>query len=158
MKPAKPIPEGIRTLTPHFVVRDAPKAIDFYRRAFGAEVIDQMFGPDGKTIWHARLRIGDSNIFLADEGTAEGDRSPQSLGGSPASIQMYVEDAQSAFKRAVDAGAMVKMELQETFWGDLFGQVVDPFGFRWAIAQRLHDLSSEELKHAVKAASQLRRR
>src|SRR5207247_1217724 len=114
MKPAKPIPEGIKTLTPHFVVRDAPKAIDFYKRAFGAEVVDRMLGPDGKTIWHARLRIGDSNIFLADEGTSEGDRSPQSLGGSPASIQMYVEDAFAAFKRAIEAGASVRMPLEET--------------------------------------------
>src|SRR2546422_182343 len=107
MKPAKPIPEGIKTLTPHYVVRDATKAIQFYERAFGAEVVDRMVGPDGKTIWHARLRIGDSNLFLADEGTAEGDKSPQSLGGSPASLQMYVEDAFAAFKRAIEAGASV---------------------------------------------------
>jgi PhnB protein len=153
MKPAKPIPQGVNTLTTHFVVRDAPKAIEFYERAFGAEVVDRMFGPDGKTIWHARLRIGNSNLFLADEGTAEGDQSPQSLGGSPASIQMYVEDAEAAFKRALDAGAMVRMPLKEMFWGDLYGQIVDPFGFRWAIAQRLHDLTEEELKHAVRAAA-----
>jgi uncharacterized glyoxalase superfamily protein PhnB len=156
MKPSKPIPAGIQTMTPHFVVRDAPKAIDFYKRAFGAEVVDQMFGPDGKTIWHARLRIGNSNLFLGEEGSAPGDKSPQSLGGSPASIQMYVEDAPAAFKRAVDAGAVVRKPIEETFWGDLYGQIVDPFGFQWAIAQRLHELSAEELKHAVQAASRLK--
>ena len=155
MKAAKPIPAGINTLTTHFVVRDAPKAIDFYKRAFGAEVVDLMYGPDDKTIWHARLRIGNSNLFLAEEGTAQGYRSPQTLGGSPASIQMYVEDAPAAFKRAVDAGAKVLMPLEETFWGDLYGQLVDPFGFRWAVAQRLHDLNEEELRHAVKAAARL---
>jgi uncharacterized glyoxalase superfamily protein PhnB len=157
MKAAKPIPAGINTLTTHFVVRDAPKAIDFYKRAFGAEVVDTMLGPDGKTIWHARLRIGNSNLFLADEGTVQGDRSPQSLGGSPASIQMYVEDAQAAWKRAIDAGATEKMPLKEAFWGDLYGQLVDPFGFRWAIAQRLHDLSPEEMKHAVNAAAHFKK-
>lgn len=155
-KKANPIPAGIQTMTPHFVVRGAEKAIDFYKRAFGAEEVDRMTGPDGKTIWHARLRIGTSNLFLAEEGTAPGDKSPQSLGGSPMSIQMYVEDAAAALKRAVDAGAVVKKSLEETFWGDLYCQVMDPFGFRWAIAQRVHDLTDTELKHAVKAAASLK--
>jgi uncharacterized glyoxalase superfamily protein PhnB len=156
MKSAKPIPEGIQTLTPHFVVHDARKAIAFYERAFGAEVVDVMTGPDGQTIWHARLRIGNSNLFIADEGTAPGDQSPRSLGGSPASLQMYVEDAKAAFERAVAAGAVVRKPLAETFWGDLYGQLMDPFGFRWAIAQHLRDLNEEELAHAVKAAARLR--
>jgi uncharacterized glyoxalase superfamily protein PhnB len=156
MKPSKPIPDGVQTITPRFVVRDAPKAIAFYEKAFGAEVIERMFGPDGTTIWYARLRIGTSNVFLGEEGTGPGDRSPQSLGGSPMWVQMYVEDAASAFKRAVDAGCTVRKPIEETFWGELFGQVVDPFGFQWAIAQRLHDLSPEELKHAVSAAWRLK--
>jgi uncharacterized glyoxalase superfamily protein PhnB len=153
---AASIPEGIQTLTPHFVVHDARQAIAFYQRAFGAEVVDVMNGPDGQSVWHARLRIGNSNVFLADEGTAPGDQSPRSLGGSPASMQMYVEDARAAFDRAVSAGALVRMPLKETFWGDLYGQVVDPFGFRWAIAQRVRVLTREELAHAVKAAARLR--
>ena len=156
MEPAKPIPDGIQTLTPHLVVHDARKAIDFYERAFGAEVVDCMRSPDKQSIWHVRLRIGNSNLFLADEGTAEGDQSPRSLGGSPASIQMYVEDAKASFDRAVNAGAMVRMPLGETFWGDLYGQLIDPFGFRWAIAQRIRSLTPEELEHAVKAAVRLR--
>ena len=156
MKPATPIPEGIQTLTPHFVVHDAREAIAFYERAFGAEVVDVMKGPDGQTIWHARLRIGNSNLFIADEGTAPGDQSPRSLGGSPASLQMYVEDAKAAFERAVAAGAVVRKPLGETFWGDLYGQLMDPFGFRWAIAQRVRVLSDDEMAHAVKAAARLR--
>jgi PhnB protein len=156
MKPATPIPEGIQTLTPHLVVHDAHAAISFYERAFGAEMVDCMRGPDGHAIWHARLRIGNSNLFLADEGTAPGDQSPRSLGGTPASIQIYVEDARASFERAVQAGALVRKPLEETFWGDLYGQVVDPFGFRWAIAQRVRTLTSEELAHAVKAAAKLR--
>ena len=156
MKAATPIPEGIQTLTPHLTVHDASKAIDFYERAFGAEMVDCMRGPDGTSIWHVRLRIGNSNLFVADEGTTAGDQSPRSLGGSPAAIQIYVEDARASYERAVSAGAMVRMPLKETFWGDLYGQVVDPFGFRWAIAQRLRALTPEELAHAVKAAARLR--
>jgi uncharacterized glyoxalase superfamily protein PhnB len=156
MTPEKPIPEGIQTLTPHLVVDDARKAIAFYERAFGAEMVDCMQGPDGQSIWHVRLRIGNSNLFLADEGTAPGDQSPRSLGGSPMAIQIYVEDANAAFERAVRAGALVRKPLQETFWGDLYGQVVDPFGFRWSIAQRVRSRTPEELAHAVKAAARLR--
>jgi len=155
MKAATPIPEGIQTLTPHLVVHDAVGAIDFYKRAFGAEMLECMHGPDGQSIWHARLRIGNSNVFLADEGTAPGDQSPRSLRGSPASLQMYVEDARASFERAVNAGALVRQPLRETFWGDLYGQLMDPYGFRWAIAQRLRTLTSEELAHAVKAAARL---
>jgi PhnB protein len=156
MKPATPIPEGIQTLTPHLTVHDASRAIDFYKRAFGAEMLDCMRGPDGTSIWHVRLRIGNSNLFVADEGTTQGDQSPRSLGGTPAVIQIYVEDAHASFERAVNAGAMVRKPLEVTFWGDLYGQVVDPFGFRWAIAQRVRSLSPEELAHAVKAAARLR--
>jgi uncharacterized glyoxalase superfamily protein PhnB len=158
MKPARAIPEGIQTLTPHLVVHDARAAISFYERAFGAEVVDTMQGPDDQAIWHVRLRIGNSNLFLADEGTAPGDQSPRSLGGTPASIQIYVEDARASFDRAVQAGALVRKPLEETFWGDLWGQVVDPFSFRWSIAQRVRSLTPEELAHAVKAAARLRER
>jgi PhnB protein len=156
MKPVASIPEGIQTLTPHLVVHDAPRAIAFYERAFGAEVVDCMRGPDGTSIWHVHLRIGNSNVFLADEGTAAGDQSPRSLGGSPVSIHMYVEDARASFERAVNAGAVVRKPLEETFWGDLYGQLVDPFGFRWAIAQRVRMRTPEELARAVKAAARLR--
>jgi uncharacterized glyoxalase superfamily protein PhnB len=148
----KPVPEGLHTLTPHFVVRDAAKAVDFYQRAFGAEEVDRMTGPDGR-IWHVRLRIGTSSFFLAEEGTAQGALSPQALGGSPGSLQMYVDDAGAAFQRAIDAGAQVRSPLADTFWGDRYGQLIDPFGFQWAIAQRVRDLSPEELAHAVKAAA-----
>jgi uncharacterized glyoxalase superfamily protein PhnB len=120
-------------------------------------VVDKMLGPDEKTIWHARLRIGNSNLFLGEEGTFPGERSAQQMGGSPVWIQMYVDDAPAAFKRAVEAGATVKKPLEETFWGDLFGLVADPFGLEWAIAQRVHDLSEQELKHAVSAAWRLKR-
>jgi uncharacterized glyoxalase superfamily protein PhnB len=149
----KAIPYGLHTLTPHLIVRDAGKAIDFYERAFGAEEINRMPGPDGKSVWHVQLRIGDSNLFLADEATLPGARSPETLGGECSTLQMYVEDAEAAFKRAVDAGCKVKLPLADRFWGDRYGQLTDPFGYQWAIAQRVQELTHEELVHAVKAAA-----
>src|SRR5260370_17974048 len=100
MKPATSIPEGIQTLTPHLTVHDASKAIDFYKRAFDAEMVDCMRGPDGTSIWHVRLRIGNSNLFVADEGTTAGDQSPRSLGGRPAAIQVYVHESPARFAPA----------------------------------------------------------
>ncbi len=142
---AKPIPEGFRTITPHLVVRDAAKAIEFYKRAFGAVVLGESHdSPDGK-ITHAELKIGDSNLMLNDEFPPHGV-SPQALGGSPVTLHLYIEDVDALFNRAVSAGAKVTMPLMDAFWGDRYGQLVDPFGHRWSLATHKEDVSREEIK------------
>ncbi|MGA8753730.1 MAG: VOC family protein [Candidatus Deferrimicrobium sp.] len=143
----KPIPEGYHSITPHLTVRGAARAIDFYRRAFGAEELGRMHGPDGKTVMHAELKIGDSRFFLADEvpGT-DCQRSPQTLGGSPAGIYLYVRDVDEMFRKAVNAGATVKRPLEDMFWGDRTGSVLDPFGHTWDLATRREDVPPEEMK------------
>src|SRR6266446_2015245 len=120
----KAIPEGTRTVTPHLVIKGADKAIDFYRRAFGAQEHYRMGGPGG-LIGHAELQIGDSLIYLADEwpGPQAGSKSPQTLKGSSVNIHLFVEDVDSSFQRAVGAGAKVVMPLMDMFWGDRYGQL-----------------------------------
>jgi PhnB protein len=140
----KAIPEGYHSITPSIVVRDAPKALDFYRRAFDAKERMRMPGPDGK-IMHAEIQIGDSLVMLNDEMPEMRSRSPQSLGGSPVSFYVYVEDVDAAFKRAVDAGATPTMPLTDMFWGDRFGSVQDPFGHTWSLAQHVKDMTPEEM-------------
>jgi len=137
------IPERCHTITPHLAVREAAKAIEFYKKAFGPKEHARMPGPDGKSVMHAELQIGDSVIFLNDEFPEMGAKSPQTLNGTPVTIHLYVKDANAWFKRAVDAGAKVTMPLEDTFWGDRFGQVVDPFGHRWSIATHVEDVVAE---------------
>ena len=141
-----PIPEGYHTITSYLTVRGGEKAIEFYKKAFGAEEIGRMYGPDGKTITHAELRIGDSRLFLGDEIPAFGNRSPESLGGCGCSLYLYVEDADAVFKRAVGAGAKMKGPVVDMFWGDRCGAVTDPFGHEWSIATRKEEVPPEELK------------
>jgi PhnB protein len=142
-------PKGFHTLTPHLIVRDAKKAIDFYQKAFGAENARIHYGPDGKSIMHAELKIGDSMLMLYDENPEWNSLSPLSLNGSPVFIHVFVDDADSAFKRAVDAGATVKMPLMDAFWGDRYGQLTDPFGHFWSIATHKEDLTDEEIKERM---------
>ncbi len=142
----RPIPEGFHTLTPHLVVRDAARAIEFYKQAFGAEVRGISYGPDKKAVMHAKLQIGDSFLMLNDEFPEWKVLSPQSLGGTGVTIHMYVEDVDKAFERAVAAGAAVRMPVMDTFWGDRFGQVTDPFGHRWSLATHKEELTAEEVK------------
>jgi uncharacterized glyoxalase superfamily protein PhnB len=139
-------PKGFNTLTPHLIVRDAKKAMDFYQKAFGAEQARIHYGPDGKSIMHAEMKVGDSMLMLYDENPAWDSRSPLTLGGSPVFIHLYVDDVDSAFKRAVDAGATVKMPLMDAFWGDRYGQVTDPFGHQWSMATHKEDLTDDEIK------------
>ena len=150
MTSAKPIPEGFRTVTPHMVLRDAAKAIDFYKQAFGAEEIERMLGPDGKSVMHAELKIGDSIIMLGEEfpGT-ERFRSPQSLGGTTVSIHLYVPNVDAVCHRAVQAGAIASMPVMDTFWGDRYGKVTDPFGHEWGIATHKQDLTPEQIRKAA---------
>jgi len=143
----QPIPKGYHTLTPSLTVRDAARAIDFYKRAFGAEQIGVMKGPDGK-VMHAELRIGDSLLMLADEFPEYGSLSPQSIGGTGMSLHIYIEDVDSAFDRATKAGANVEMPVTDMFWGDRFGKLVDPFGHKWSIATRKREMSSAEIEKA----------
>ena len=140
-------PKGFNTLTPHLIVRDAKKAMDFYQKAFGAESGRINYGPDGKSVMHAEMKIGDSMLMLVDENPQWNSLSPLSIGASsPVVVHVYVEDADAAFKRAVDAGATVKMPLMDAFWGDRYGQLVDPFGHHWSIATHKEDVTDEEIK------------
>ena len=144
MPNVKPIPEGYHTATPYLTVRDAARAIDFYKRAFGAQEIVRMDGPQGK-IGHAELKIGDSMIMLSDEMPMGGTRSPQTLGGTTAAIFLYVKDVDAAFKQATSAGAKVEAPLADMFWGDRFGKLTDPFGHSWAMATHKEDVAPEEM-------------
>ena len=148
----RPIPEGYHSLTPAFVVNNAAAAIEFYKRAFGAEEICRMQSPDGQKVWHVELRIGDSHLMLGDEMPGMGDyRSPTSLGGTTSSIHIYVEDADAFFQRAVDAGATPSMPLMDMFWGDRYGKVTDPFGHQWGIMTHQEDVSDEEVQRRAAA-------
>lgn len=141
----KAVPEGMHTITPHLVMRDAAKAIEFYKKAFRAEVKGVHRTPEGK-VMHASLKIGDSNLMLADEFPGMGSPSPQALGGSPVILNIYVEDVDQLFKQAVAAGATVTMPLADMFWGDRYGQVVDPFGHKWALGARIENVAPEEME------------
>jgi PhnB protein len=147
----KPIPEGYHTLTPYLTVRDAARAIEFYKQAFGAKERGVMKGPDGK-VMHAELSIGDSIVMLSDEFPHAGAVSPQSIGGSASGLHIYVEDVNSAFDRAVKSGATVEMPVADMFWGDRYGKLKDPFGHNWSIATHTADLSGEEMDRGMKEA------
>lgn len=142
---AKAMPEGFHTITPHLVIRDAAKAVEFYKRAFGAEVRGIHYTPDGK-IMNADLKIGDSILLVAEEFPAMKVLSPQSLGGSSVTIHIYAEDVDAKFNQAVSAGATVVMPLMDMFWGDRYGQLADPFGHRWSLATHIEDLTSDEIQ------------
>lgn len=151
MPKVKPIPDGMNTVTPHLVCKDAAKAIEFYKKAFGAEERFRLDTPDKKKILHASLSIGGSAIMLADEFPDWGSVGPETLKGTPVVIHLYVEDADSVFDQAVRAGATVTMPLQDMFWGDRYGQLRDPFGHSWSVATHVRDVSIEEMEQAAKA-------
>jgi len=147
----QPVPEGYHTVTPYLAVEDAARAIEFYTQAFGAKEVVRMDAPGGK-IGHAELEIGDSRIMLSDPFPQSSTKPPKDLGGTSFSVMMYVEDVDAAFKRAVDAGASVSMELSDMFWGDRFGSVTDPFGHSWSLATHVEDVPPEEMAERAKAA------
>lgn len=150
--PAKPIPPGTHTVTPHLVIKGAAEALEFYKKAFGAQVIGVHYGPDGKSIMHAQIKIGDSPVYLADEFPGGGCRSPRSLGGSAVMLNLYVEDCDTVFNRAVAAGAKVTMPLADQFWGDRWGALEDPYGHAWSIATHKEDLTPQQLQERAKEA------
>ncbi|HXZ34001.1 MAG TPA: VOC family protein [Terriglobales bacterium] len=149
MKATRPVPKGFHTVTASLYVRNASEAIDFYKKALGAEELMQMTGPDGK-VNHAEIKIGDSIIFLSDENPNWGTKSPQSLGGATGGLYLYLKDVDKAFQRAVDAGGRQQMPVTDMFWGDRTGSFVDPFGHNWTLATHTHDLSEKEIKEGEK--------
>lgn len=140
-----PIPQGYHTVTPNLIVQRAAEAIEFYKKALGAEETLRMPGPSGN-IMHAELRIGDSIIMLSDEMPDMNAKSPESYGGSPVGFYVYVEDVDAAWKRAVDAGGRPLMPLMDMFWGDRTGSFQDPFGHKWSLAQHIGDPTPEEIQ------------
>ncbi len=147
----KPVPDGYHTLTPFLTVRDAARAIEFYKNAFGAVDRGAMKGPDGK-IMHAEMVIGDSIIMLSDEFPEFGTLSPQSTGGAGMGLHIYLDGVDAAFDRAVKAGAEVEMPVMDQFWGDRYGKLKDPFGHHWSIATHTKDLSLDEMKQGMNDA------
>ncbi len=144
------IPQGYHTVTPYLVVSDAAKAIDFYKRAFGAKETVRMEGPPGK-IGHAELQIGDSTVMLADEMPQMDAKAPQSLGGTTGGLFLYVKDVDTAFNKAVGAGGKVTRPVADMFWGDRYGTLLDPFGHSWSMATHKEDVAPEEMKKRMQA-------
>lgn len=141
---AKSVPQGFHTVTPGFAVKDAARAIEFYKQAFGAEEVNRMTTPDGK-VMHAEIRIGDSIIMLGEEFPgAGGNPSPQTVGNTTVTLHIYTPDVDAAFDRAVKAGAKVAMPVSDMFWGDRYGRLTDPFGHSWSLATHKEDVSAEE--------------
>ena len=151
MSNVNPIPEGFHSVTPHIIVADAGKAIDFYTKAFGATELFRMPGPDGKSVMHAEIQIGDSRVMLAEENPEWQCKGPKLLGGTPVTIHLYVHDADAAFKKAVDAGAEPTMPVDTMFWGDRYGKVTDPFGHHWSVATHVEDVPPEEMGKRMEA-------
>ena len=151
MADVKPIPEGFHTATPHLVVSDAAAAIDFYQKAFGAEEVSRMPGPEGK-IMHAAIRIGDSPVMLNDEFPDMGTVGPKAIGGTAVTIHLYVKDADAVWDSATKAGAKVVVPIDDMFWGDRYGVIEDPFGHRWSIATHTQDLTPEQVMEGAQKA------
>ena len=148
---ARPIPQGFHSATPYLTLNDAARAIDFYKRAFGAQEVMRMDGPGGK-IGHAEIKIGDSIIMLADEMPGCASRSPQSLSGTTAGVFLYVENVDKVFNQAVSAGAQVETQLADMFWGDRYGRLKDPFGHSWSIATHKEDVAPAEMSKRMQEA------
>jgi len=147
----KAVPEGTHTITPHLVVVGAEQALEFYKKAFGAQVAGVHKTPDGK-VMHAEFKIGDSKLMLNDEFPGMGSLSPKTLGGSPVVLNLYLDDIDKIFNQAVSAGATVTMPLANQFWGDRYGQIKDPFGHIWALGQHVEDVAPEEMERRAREA------
>ena len=148
----KPIPEGYHSVTPYLIVDDAKAAIDFYTRALGAK--EKFRLPMGDRIGHAEILIGDSHVMLADEFPDMGHLGPKSRGGTTVSLMVYVEDVDSAFRQAIEAGAKEERPVEDQFWGDRMGTLTDPFGHKWSLATTVEEVSPEELQRRMAEFSQ----
>ena len=145
----KPIPDGYHSVTPYLIVDNAAAAIDFYVRAFGAREILRM--PMGDKIGHAEVKIGDSFVMLSDEWPDYGKLGPKARGGATAGLMIYVEDVDAAYQRALDAGATQERPVENQFWGDRMGSLVDPFGHSWSLATHVEDVPEDEMKRRMEA-------
>ena len=150
-KPVKPVPDGYHTVTPYLIVQGAAQAIDFYKKALGAEELMRFPGPDGR-IGHAELRIGDSSIMLADEHPQMGAVGPKTRGGTTVGLVLYVPDVDQRVAMATAAGAKLERPVQNQFYGDRSGTIIDPFGHQWTIATHVEDVPPEEMEARAKAA------
>ena len=145
------VPEGYHSVTPYLIVDGAARAIEFYRQVFGATEVLRMDGPDGR-VGHAEIRIGDSHVMLSDEHPEIGARGPRSVGGSPVSLMVYVEDVDAVVNRAVEAGARLTRPVADQFYGDRTGGLEDPFGYTWNVATHVEDVSPEEMQRRAASA------
>ncbi len=148
MKIAQAIPPGMTAITPHLTCRNASAAIEFYKQAFGALELARLPTPDGR-LAHGQISIGGANVMLVDEFLEHGMNSPQTVGGTPVAIHLYVENVDTTFSQAVAAGATVLMPVADMFWGDRYGVLLDPFGHRWSVATHQRDLTPEEIAAAM---------
>ena len=151
MAKVKPIPDGYHSVTPYLIIKGAADAIDFYKKAFGATELFRMPQPDGK-VAHAEIKIGDSPIMLSDEHPEMGYVGPTTIGGSPVSLMIYVDDVDTIFKQAITAGGEQLKPLQDQFYGDRSGSLKDPFGHVWHVATHIEDVSPEEMDKRAAAA------
>ena len=143
---AKPIPEGYHTITPSFTFKDSRKAIEFYKKAFSAKVLDLFPNPNGQGTLHASLQIGNSMVMMGDEMPGQNCKSAETLGSSPISLYVYVPDADATFQQVVAAGGTTVMPVADMFWGDRAGQIKDPFGYSWMIATHKQDLTGDQVR------------
>ena len=150
---AKQVPEGYYTVTPSFTFKDSRKAIEFYKKAFGAKVLDLMMDPGGRRTMHATIQIGNSIVMMGDEmpGAENCAKSAETLGTCPISLYVYLSDADAAFKQAVAAGGTVIMPVADMFWGDRAGTLRDPFGYQWMIATHKQDLTNDQIQKGAEA-------
>jgi len=146
------IPSGYASVTPYLIVRDAARALDFYKKAFGATELMRFPAPDGR-IGHAEIKIGEGVVMLADESPEMGHKSPQTMGGTPVSLMFYVPDVESRFAKALAAGGVVKNPLKDQFYGDRSGTITDPFGHVWTIATHTEDVTPQEMQRRMAALS-----
>jgi uncharacterized glyoxalase superfamily protein PhnB len=147
---AKAIPDGYHTVTPYLTVKNSAEAIEFYKRAFGAEEMYRMPGPDGKSTMHAEIKIGTSILMLSDEWPEANIKSPQTLGSTTVNMHVYVQDVDAAFQKAVAAGATTVMPVTDMFWGDRYGKLTDPYGHSWGISTHTKDMTPQEIGEAAK--------
>lgn len=148
--PGKPIPDGYHTLTPYLTLKNSAEAMDFYKRAFGAEELVRMPGPDGKSTMHAEIKIGNSMLMLADEWPQADCKSPGTLGGTSVNLFLYVQDVDAAFAKAVSAGAKASMPPTDMFWGDRYAKLTDPYGHSWSMATHKLDMTPDEIRTGQK--------